>query len=64
MILENLQDLELDHSMQKLSQKDYNDLKMKMMSEAASIYQSLEQLEKEDPLFMRLRKMVDSRARS
>lgn len=61
MILENLQDLELDRQMGKIDSKDYENLRAKMMVEAAGIYESLQELENKDPLFVEIRRLIESK---
>lgn len=63
MILENLQDLELDRAMGKIDAKDYETLKLKMMNEAATIYQTIEKIEHEDPIFIELQKYIEANAK-
>src|ERR1700722_13687042 len=45
MLLENLKDLELDKTLQKIALPDYQDLRSKLMMETSSIYSKIEKLE-------------------
>lgn len=61
-IMQNLQDLELDRSLKKIDDSDYQNLKARMMSEAAMIYQNFESLEKSDPILLKLNELSKAKA--
>ncbi|MDB5037577.1 MAG: hypothetical protein JWQ35_1105 [Bacteriovoracaceae bacterium] len=56
--LNNLKDLELDRSMKKIAEKDYEDLRSQLLSEASVIYRELEKIEKEYPILLQMEKDV------
>ncbi len=53
-VLLNIKDLELDLSMQKIDQTDFQNLRTQLLSEAAKIYSSIEQIENENIFFKKL----------
>jgi hypothetical protein len=55
-ILENLTDLELDRNLKKIEEADYQALRAQLLSEAATIYRNIEELEKNQPLFKAIEK--------
>ena len=59
-LLENLSDLELDHELKKMDEAVYQDLKAQLLSEAATIYMSIEKFEKESPLLKGIEKDLAS----
>lgn len=59
-LLENLSDLELDHSLKKMDDDVYSDLKTQTLAEAAQIYSDIEKFEKENPLLKAIEKDLAS----
>ena len=56
MILGNLRDLEMDLGLKKITFKDYEQLKARMLSEAEGVYLSLDTLTQKSPFFELLEK--------
>ncbi len=59
--LANLQDLELDRSMSKISDDDYALLRSSLMTELSRIYQEIEALEKRENILIQIE--LDSSSR-
>jgi len=57
-VLENLRDIEQDYLLEKLNKADYEELRSKVMQQAAQIYGAIDQIEMSDDLFARIEKEI------